>query len=427
MTDAATILTRPVRGAWLIWSVGAASFAYAFLQRVSPSVMVEDLMRDFAVSGAILGNLSAIYFYAYAGLQIPVGVALDNWGPRRMLTAAAAIAAIGSVLLASADGLTVAYLGRLLVGVGCAVGFVGSLKIATHWFPSNRFAFVAGMSMLAGMAGGVIGQAPMAALVEAVGWRDALLVAGALAVAIAAASWLIVRDRPPGADGAAAEPEPRRNVFADLKQVVARPQNWVVAFFGAAMSAPMLAYGGLWGVPHLMQTYGLDRPAAAGSASVLMLGWAAGAPLSGWTSDRLGRRRLPMAVAAAISLACWLALLYVPDLPLAVAWLLLFAIGASSAGMVISYAVARESSPVKVSGAVTGFVNTATVGSGALMQPLVGWFLDVNWDGTLVDGVRLYGAAAYDVALITMPACAAASFVSVWLIRETFCRPLDEL
>ena len=424
MSDGATILTRPVRGAWLVWAVGGASFAYAFLQRVSPSVMVEDLMRDFAVSGAILGNLSAIYFYVYAVLQIPVGVALDNWGPRRMLTAAAAIAATGSVLLASADGLAAAYAGRLLVGIGCAVGFVGSLKIATHWFPPNRFAFVAGMSMLAGMAGGVMGQAPLAALVEAVGWRDALMVAGALAVALAAASWFIVRDRPPGI---AAETAVRRNVFADLKQVVARPQNWIVAFFGAAMSAPMLAYGGLWGVPHLMQTYGLDRPAAAGSASVLMLGWAAGAPLSGWISDRLGRRRLPMAVAAAISLACWLILLYVPGLPLAVAWVVLFAIGASSAGMVISYAVARESSPVKVSGAVTGFVNTATVGSGALMQPLVGWLLDVNWDGTLVDGVRLYAAAAYDVALITMPACAAASFVSVWLIRETFCRPLDEL
>ena len=426
MSDAATILTRPVRGAWLVWAVGGASFAYAFLQRVSPSVMVEDLMRDFAVSGAILGNLSAIYFYVYAGLQIPVGVALDNWGPRRMLTAAAVVAATGSVLLASADTLSIAYLGRLLVGVGCGVGFVGSLKIATHWFPPNRFAFVAGMSMLAGMAGGVIGQAPMAALVEAVGWRNALLVAGALAVALAAASWFIVRDRPPGVGGDA-ETVPRRNVFADLKQVVARPQNWIVAFFGAAMSAPMLAYGGLWGVPHLMQTYGLDRPAAAGSASVLMLGWAAGAPLSGWISDRLGRRRLPMAVAAAISLVCWLVLLYVPGIPLSVAWVLLFAIGASSAGMVISYAVARESSPVKVSGAVTGFVNTATVGSGALMQPLVGWLLDISWDGTLVDGVRLYAAAAYDVALITMPACAAASFVSVWLIRETFCRPLEEL
>jgi MFS family permease len=426
MSDAATTLTRPVRGAWLVWGVGAASFAYAFLQRVSPSVMVEDLMRDFAVSGAILGNLSAIYFYVYAILQIPVGVALDNWGPRRMLTAAAAIAATGSVLLASADTLSIAYVGRLLVGVGCAVGFVGSLKIATNWFPSNRFAFVTGMSMLAGMAGGVIGQAPMAALVDAVGWRDALLVAGALALAIAAASWFIVRDRPTGVAGGA-EPAPRRSVVADLKQVVARPQNWIVAFFGAAMSAPMLAYGGLWGVPHLMQTYGLDRPAAAGSASVLMLGWAAGAPLSGWASDRFGRRRPPMAIAAAISLACWLVLLYVPGLPLAVAWLLLFAIGASSAGMVIGYAVARESSPVKVSGAATGFVNTAAVGSGALMQPLVGWLLDVNWDGTLVDGVRLYSAAAYDVALITMPVCAAASFVAVWLIRETFCRPLDEL
>ena len=137
MSESATVLTRPGRGAWLVWGVGALSFAYAFLQRVSPSVMVEDLMRDFAVSGAVLGNLSAIYFYAYAILQIPVGVALDNWGPRRMLTAAAVIAATGSVLLASADALSVAYLGRLLVGVGCAVGFVGTLKIATNWFPPN--------------------------------------------------------------------------------------------------------------------------------------------------------------------------------------------------------------------------------------------------------------------------------------------------
>ncbi len=425
MSEAATVLTRPSRGAWLVWGVGALSFAYAFLQRVSPSVMVEDLMRDFAVSGAVLGNLSAIYFYAYAILQIPVGVALDNWGPRRMLTAAAAIAATGSVILASADALSVAYLGRLLVGVGCAVGFVGTLKIATNWFPSNRFAFVAGMSMLAGMAGGVLGQAPMATLVESVGWRDTLMFAGALAVVIAVVSWVVVRDRPPGPLGAGRSAS-RRSVLADLSQVVGRPQNWIIAFFGAAMSAPMLAYGGLWGVPHLMQTYGLDRPAAAGTASILMLGWAAGAPLAGWISDHLGRRRAPMAVAAAVALACWLVLLYVPGLPLGAAWIVLFGIGASSAGMVISYAVARESSPIQASGTATGFVNTATVGSGALMQPLVGWLLDANWDGTLVDGVRLYSGAAYDVALITMPVCAAVAFASVWLIRETFCRPLTE-
>ncbi len=422
MNGAASIVTRPGRRAWLVWGVAALSFAYAFMQRVAPSVMVDDLMRDFAVSGAILGNLSAIYFYAYAGLQIPVGVALDNWGPRRMLTAAAAIAACGSVLFAMADGLWLAYLGRLLIGIGCAVGFVGALKIGVNWFPPNRFAFVSGMSMLVGLSGGVIGQAPMAVVVELVGWRDALLGAGVLAVIIAVTTWIFLRDHPPDRDPIDAA-TPRRNILADFRDVVARRQIWIIGFYSAVMSGPMLAYGGLWGVPHLMQVYGLDRPAAAGSASLLLLGWAVGAPSAGWISDFLARRRLPLAVAAGLALACWLALLYVPGLPLVLTWVLLFLIGATSAGMVICYALARELSPATASGAATGFVNMVTVGSGALMQPFLGWLLDTFWDGTLVDGVRVYSIAAFDAALVTMPACAVVAFGLAWLIKETHGRP----
>ena len=85
--------------AWLIWSLGALSFSYAFFQRVAPSVIVGELMRDFAVGAAVLGNLSAIYLYAYASLQIPIGLALDRWGARRMLSGAAILAACGSGLL----------------------------------------------------------------------------------------------------------------------------------------------------------------------------------------------------------------------------------------------------------------------------------------------------------------------------------------
>ncbi|MBT5415448.1 MAG: MFS transporter, partial [Rhodospirillaceae bacterium] len=131
-----------------MWSLGAMAFAYAFYQRVLPSVMVEELMRDFAVSGAVLGNLAALYFYVYAGMQIPIGAALDRWGTRRLLTFALTLATAGSVLFALADSLVLAYLGRLMIGLGCAVGFVGTLHIVAAWFPHRRFAFMSGMTML---------------------------------------------------------------------------------------------------------------------------------------------------------------------------------------------------------------------------------------------------------------------------------------
>ena len=120
-TLAATRRPRAAWLPWLTWSLGALLFCYGFFQRVAPSVMIDPLMRDLAVGGAVLGNLSAFYFYAYAGLQIPVGLMVDRWGPRRLLTAGALLCGLGSLLFAQAEGLPLAYAGRLLIGAGVLV------------------------------------------------------------------------------------------------------------------------------------------------------------------------------------------------------------------------------------------------------------------------------------------------------------------
>ncbi len=405
-----------VNRAWLVWGLGALSFSYAFFQRVAPSVIVVDLMREFAVSATVLGNLSAIYLYAYAGLQIPIGLALDRWGPRRMLSAAALLAAVGSALFAVSESIGSAYIGRLLVGVGCAVGFVGALKLATHWFPSNRFAFVSGLTMLVAMMGAIAGQAPLAALVGAVGWRVSMHFAAVCAALLAVATWLIVRDRPPDDDTRQTHHAIGMSLSNNLIHVLGGRQNWIIAIYGGAMTAPFLAYAGLWGVTHQMQLYELDRVAAAGSNSLMLIGWAVGAPVGGWVSDRLGRRRLPMTGAAALSLVGWLVLLYMPDLSLTMGRLLLFFIGVGSGAMVVCIAAARERSPAVVSGATTGFINTAMVGSGALLQPGIGYLLDVNWEGAIQNGARLYSLAAFEAALVTLPACAAVAIVAALAI-----------
>jgi MFS family permease len=411
--------------AWVIWALGSLCFAYAFLQRVAPSVMVDELMRDFAVGAAVLGNLSAIYFYAYAGLQIPVGMALDRWGPRRMLTGAISLAALGSIVFATADSLPLAYLGRLMIGTGSAVGFVGTLMLVSRWFPVARFAFLSGMTMLVAMVGGVLGQAPLAPVVEAGGWRATIAGAGAFAVVLAAAIWLVVRDRPPGQTVEAGLTGGAAGILADLRVVLSSRQNWVVGFYGATMSGPMLSYAGLWGVPHMMQVHGLGRAGAAGSASLVLVGWAAGAPAVGWLSDRIGRRKLPLIVSAAVTLAAWIVVLYMPGLPLPVILSLLFVIGAVSAAMILCFAIAREQAPARMSGAVVGFINSFTVGAGALMQPLVGILLDLNWDGHLEAGARIYSHAAYDSAFIAMPGVAAVAVVLSFFVRETWCKPFE--
>ena len=119
---------------WFMWSLGALFFCYGFFQRVAPSVLVSDLMRDFGVGAAVLGNLSAFYFYAYAGMQLPLGVLVDNWGPRRILTGGALVCGLGTLMFATADTLGPAYLGRFLIGAGAGFAFVATLKLAATWF-----------------------------------------------------------------------------------------------------------------------------------------------------------------------------------------------------------------------------------------------------------------------------------------------------
>lgn len=399
--------------------MAALFFSYAFLQRVSPGVMVDELMRDFAVGAAILGNLSAFYFYAYAGLQIPVGVLMDRVGPRRLTTGAALFCMAGSAIFALADGAAMASVGRLLIGVGAAFSWVGVLTVITHWFPPQRFALLGGLAQAAAMGGAILGQAPLAAAVGAFGWRPALWSLAGLAIVFAVALWLVIRDRPSAAASSI-------GVVAGVRQLAGNKQVWLNALFGLTMTGPMQAFAGLWGVPWLMTVHGLERAASAGTLSLMFLGWALGAPLLGWLSDSWRRRR-PVMIAGSLFAAITLAVvLYVPGLSLTAMSALFLLHGFGASCMVLSFACAREHNPPALSSSAYGFINTAVVGSGALFQPLLGLLLDGQWDGTLVAGARVYSEAAYGLAFAVLPVGCMVGAVAALVGRETYARPLAE-
>ena len=397
------------------WATGALFFFYAWILRVAPSVMIDELMRDFAVGAAAVGHLSAFYFYGYAGMQIPVGLLMDRFGPRRLMTVAALGCAAGCLLFALAPTLWALSLGRFVIGATAAFSLVGAMTVAGQWFPPARFALLSGLAMMLGMAGGVFGQAPLRLLVDQFDWRQASLALAGGGVLLALAVVVTVRDRvrPSGS---------LRQVMAGLGQVGRNRQTWLIALAGLGTTGPLLGFAGLWGVPSLVLTQGLDRTAAAGVTSMVFIGWGVGAPVIGWLSDRIGRRKPPFVAGLVLTAVAMAGLAWAPGLPLWAVSVLCFLCGFGGSAQIVGFAAVRELNPPAAGGAALGIVNGVVTGAGALYQPLLGGLLDLAWTGEMAGGVRVYTVAAYSTAFSVLVAGAVMGIACILLMRETRCR-----
>lgn len=411
---------------WIMWGLVANLYLVGFFQRVAPAVMVHELMTDFGIGAAILGNLSATYFYAYAAMQIPSGLLADAIGPRRLSAAAALIASIGILLFALAPNIWLAYLGRFLIGGSVAVAFVACMKLAGHWFPTNRFATITGVALLLGNFGGILAGVPLAQAITLFGWRASMLASSLVTFAGALLIWLVVRDDPSERGytsfaHATASPQQGLPPITALKMVVGERDTWLLFLAAGFSSAPLLTFAGLWGVPYLTQIYGLERSQAALLTSTMLLAWAIGGPSLGALSDRIQRRKPPYLLANAATALLWGIFLFA-DLPRFLLYPLFAAIGFTSGGLIIGFAFAREANHPAVAGTVGGVVNMSILGFAAILQPLLGAILDRSWDGALVAGVPVYSAQAYFSAFAWLFACALLSVVALLPVRDTHCK-----
>jgi MFS family permease len=387
-------------------------------------------MTEFAITGAALGNLSAFYFYSYVAMQIPTGMIADRWGPRRLLTAGAGVAALGTALFAFAPSIFWANMGRLLIGASVAVAFVSMLKLASHWFAPKQYALASGMALLMGVVGGVVAGVPLRFLVETFGWRPVMGVSAVLTAALCIATWLFVRDDPvergyashfQGAHGAHAS----TSLLRGLMEVLSYRNVWILTAVPIGFSGAVLTFAGLWGVPFLRQVHGLDPKAAAAITSILLVAWALGGPLLGSWSERMGRRKPLYLITSGVALLGWAAIICLP-LPLWAMVLLLIPTGFASGNIIIGFAWAKESVPLRLVGTASGFCNMGPLLGGMLLQPAVGWMLDQRWNGVIQAGVRIYDAAAYQAGFtLTVGAMAVAGTILIFA-RESHCRQMHD-
>ncbi len=408
------------RQAIIAFSLGTLFFGYAFVQRVSPSVMTSELMRDFAVGGAALGSLSAFYFYAYASIQLPVGMLTDHFGPRKLMSFAAALCALASVGFAFSDSVLTASLGRALIGGTVAFGFVGTLAIAGYWFKPAQYALLAGLLQTVGMSGAIFGQAPLRQMIESLGWRGTILVLALIALVLAALLFWLV----PLRSSEQKQHLTQHGILKGLKAVTNNPQTWICSLIGFGMAATMLAFGGLWGVPWLNNVHGYTTTEAAAVTSMLFVGWAIFSPICGWASDRMSRRNIILIAGSIVALIALATLVfYTPDsTPLLM--MLIFIMGAGGSSMTVCFGSVKELNDANYNSTSLGLMNMCVVGSGAVMQPLIGWLLDLNWSGEMLAGARVYSASNYTLAFSSLLLVNLMAFIAALFLRETHCRQI---
>jgi MFS family permease len=411
--------------AWIIWLVAAIFYSYEFFLRISPTVITEELTRDFNASKEAVGFVSGMYYYAYAIMQIPVGLLLDRFGPRRLLTAAAAIVSLGCLLFAITDQLWVAGVGRALMGIGSAFAFVGCLKLSAAWFPASQFAMVVGLTNTLGVMGAIFGEEPLAYVIDMAGWRHVMLVAMLTGIGLTILNYVVIRDYPYYQRIAKHPPKlPKPSaLWQHLKNIIQSKQTWLVAIYGGLLVAPISGFSELWCVPFLMKAYGLTKAHAAGLASVVFIGIAIGGPVNGALSNLLKRRRPVMligAIGACLSLSI---LIYMPLPSDILIGPLFFLFGFFSSNMLLCFALNSEIHPKQIGGTVVAFTNMLVMLGGTIFQPLLGYFLDQD---ALQQPHHLLTLQNYQHAFIWLPICQLIGVGLIYFIRETYCCCCDE-
>ena len=369
----------PVRS-WLIWLTAVTVYLLAVFHRTSFGVAGLKAAERFGVGSAALGIFTVLQVGVYAAMQIPTGVLVDRYGPRRVLTAAVLILGFGQLLLGLADTYALGLLARGVLGFGDALTFVSVLRLVAAHFPAHRYALLASFTSCVGYIGNLIATVPLTLLLDGPGWTVTFLAVGAVTVLYAVPVALRVRDTPDGVPERKREPVRPAELGRQVKLAWRTPGTrlgfWV--HFSTMFAPNVLTL--LWGMPFLVQGEGLPAATASALLTVFVFGSMAGGPLLGAVIGRAPALRVPLVVGYLVGATIvWAVLLgwngHVPVGVLVPAFAFLTLGGPAS---MIGFAVARDYNPLSRVGTATGVVNVGGFLATTVTALLIGILLQAT-------------------------------------------------
>ena len=408
--------------AWIAWSIPGLFFLYEFMIRVLPAVIEGPLQKQLGVSAGDIGLSMSFYYYAYGPMQIAVGVLLDKLGARGPLSIAALVCAIGALTFAAGSSLFGLGAGRFLMGFGSAFAYVGTVYVATIWFPGRRVAMISGLTVTLGMLGAITAESMLEFLLERQSWQSVVYGFAAAGVVLAILLAIMVPNRPQWFkkhmhDSAAQHVRP--SARACLKQVFCNRQTILLGLITGLVYLPVGTFAALWGFRYLNTVLHIEQAQSGLYVSIIFMGLAGGGPLLGWLSDWSGRRRLFLIAGTLLGLVSTSTLLLIPPGHDVLLMINLAVIGLVVSILVISFPMAMEQNPCFARGTALTFVNLTQMLFAGVGQWVVGMLLDAR---STTEGQATADALSpgqFKEAFLLLPICMLVAFILSLLIRET--------
>ncbi len=387
----------------------AAGYFLSFFFRNVNAVISRDLAREFALTPSDLGFLTSMYLLAFAAIQLPLGVLLDRYGPRRVVAALLCVAASGALVFAVARDFTMLSVGRALIGLGVSAGLMGAIKAFTLWFPLSRLATLNGFYLAIGGIGGLSATAPAEALLGPYGWRALFTGLAGISLVVAVLIFTIVPEKKLPGSG-----ETLRRQIAGFGRVFSSLPFWRIAAPLVVCHAGYQALQGLWLAPWLYDVAGLERPAVAHYLLLTAIAYTVGSVFFGVTSDRLARSGISRMTMYKVGLSASLAMFSILSFGVN-AWLgvILTIYGFTAISAALAYPLFTALFGPEMTGRVNTASNVLMFGFSFAFQWGIGAVLKLY---PVVDG--RYAPQGYAAAFLALAALQLAALAWLYPLRE---------
>jgi predicted MFS family arabinose efflux permease len=374
--------------AWSVWMIASIFYAYQYVLRVMPNIMMNDIMQQFDINTAIFGQFSGIYYIGYSLMHIPIGIMLDRYGPRKVMTICIIISVFGLLPILFASHWVYPIIGRMLIGMGSSAAILGTFKIIRIAFSEDKFTRMLSFSVTIGLIGAIYGGGPVSYMCDLIGYQAVIEIFAVIGLILALITYIIVPEVKDYSQG---------TVMNDIREVLSNKKVIWTCIFAGLMVGPLEGFADVWGTQFLKQSYGYDNNIAASMPSMIFIGMCFGAPLLSLIAEK-SKNYLGTIIGAGLVMILAFTLLVTGYMSVSTMSVSFILVGICSAYQII--AIYKASTYVKenVVGLTTAIANMIIMIFGYGFHSIIGYVIKImgNYD---LSSAFTYGIAVVPFAL----------------------------
>ena len=374
--------------AWTVWMIASVFYAYQYILRVMPNIMLDDIMQQFHIGAAGFGQFSGVYYIGYSLMHVPIGIMLDRFGPRKIMSGCILLTVIGLLPLIFAEHWVYPVVGRVFIGLGSSAAILGLFKIIRMSFSETRFARMLSISVTIGLIGAIYGGGPVSFMRDAFGYQSVVQILAAAGIVLALATYWMVPD---------AKTTQQTSIFADIKEVITNRKVVGLCLCAGLMVGPLEGFADVWGTAFLKQAYGFEGTLAASLPSMIFIGMCFGGPILSLLAEKAGGYLATIVTAGMVMIVCFSCLLltHLPSAALSANFVL---VGMCCAYQILAIYKASTYAREHVAGLTTAVANMIIMIFGYAFHTLIGTVVNA-FGGPHSTQALLYGVTVIPIGL----------------------------